>query len=262
MNRVKICLLFIITTLGFSACKTQKKKLTIEPKLVLEISKEELQKSRVIENLRTSDFDFNYLISKSKVKIKRDDKEFTLTFNIRMHKNNQIWISVNAIGGIEVARALLNKDSVQLLDRINKQYIVKDYDYLSEMLQTNVDFLLLQDLMVGNVPKQLDYAKASFTQTGADYRFEGVRDFINYVVNARLEDAKLSAIQLTDNRNTKKSVNVNYTDFKLVGNTNFPFLISSVASSEKESLSLKLEYLKVEKVEKLEFPFNVPKKFD
>lgn len=261
MNRAKNYLIVFIAVLSFSACKTQKVAQKVEQKPI-EVSKEDLQKSKVIESLSTSDFDFNYLSTKSRVKIKRDEKEFTLTFNIRMQKNNQIWISVNAIGGIEVARALLNKDSVRLLDRINKQYIVKDYAYLSDMLQTNVDFYLLQDLMIGNVPKQLDYSKAVFTQTNADYRFEGLKDFISFVIDARLVDSKLSAIRLTDSRNTKKSVNVNYSDFKLVENTNFPFLISSVASSEKESLSLKLEYLKVEKVEKLEFPFNVPKKFD
>ncbi len=261
MNRAKILLFVMIAMIGFSACKTRKKSQAVESQPI-EISKEDLQKSKVIENLRASDFDFNYLSSKSRVKIKRDGKEFTLTFNVRMHKNDQIWISVNAIGGIEVARVLLNKDSVRLLDRINKQYITKDYVYLSEMLQTNIDFYLLQDLMVGNVPKKFDYTKATFVQTDADYHFEGVMDFINFPIDARLVDAKLSAIRLTDIRNTNKNVNINYADFKLVENTNFPFLISSVASSEKESLSLKLEYLKVEKVEKLEFPFNVPKKFD
>lgn len=261
MNRAKNYLFVFILAIGFSACKTKKVPPQTEQKAI-EISKEEIQKSKVISSLSASDFDFNFLSTKSRVKIKRDDKEFTLTFNIRMHKNNQIWISVNAIGGIEVARVLMNKDSVRLLDRINKQYIVKDYVYLSELLQTKVDFSLMQDLMVGNVPKQLDYTKAVFSQTDVDYRFEGLKDFISYAIDARIVDAKLSAIRLTDNRNTKKSVSVNYSDFKLVENSNFPFLISSVASSEKESLSLKLEYLKVEKVEKLEFPFNVPKKFD
>jgi hypothetical protein len=70
------------------------------------------------------------------------------------------------------------------------------------------------------------------------------------------------SIRLSDTRNTSKNVAVNYGGFKLVDALNFPFLISSTASSEKESLSLNLEYVKVEKVDKLEFPFNVPKKFD
>ncbi len=261
MSRAKFYLLIVSIAIGFFACKTQKPVQQVEKKAI-EISKEDIQKSKVLSSLKASDFDFNYLSTKSRVKIKKDDKEYTLTFNIRMHKDHQIWISVNAIGGIEVARALLNKDSIRLLDRINKHYIVRDYTYLSEVLQTNVDFYLLQDLMIGNAPKQIDYSKAVFTQTDIDYRFEGLKDFINYLVEVRLADAKLSTIRLTDSRNLKKSVSVNYTDFKLVENANFPFLISSIASSEKESLSLKLEYLKVEKVEKLEFPFNVPKKFD
>lgn len=262
MNKIKIVALATVCIFSLGACRTKKLSVVPEQKMQVKISEEEILKKNAIASLATSDFNYNFLSSKAKVKINREGKDFSLTFNIRMQKDEQIWISVNAIGGIEVARALLNKDSVRLLDRLNKQYIVKDYLYLSELLNTKVDFFLLQDLMLGNNPKNLEYINASFSQSENLYIFEGLKDFLNYTINTRKEDSKLVYIQLKDSRDTKKNVNVNYGGFKLVENTNFPFLISSVASSEKESLSLNLEYVKVEKVEKLEFPFNVPKKFD
>lgn len=262
MNKIKIIAFAVVCIFSLQSCRT--KKLVVVPgqKMEVQISEEEIQKKNAIASLNTSDFNYNYLSSKAKVKINREGKDFSLTFNIRMQKDEKIWISVNAIGGIEVARALLNKDSVRLLDRLNKQYIVKDYQFLSELLNTKIDFYLLQDLMIGNNPKNLEYINASFSQTVNLYKFEGIKDFLNFTINTRKEDSKLVYVQLNDTRDAKKSVNVSYGGFKLVDNANFPFLISSVASSEKESLSLNLEYVKVEKVEKLEFPFNVPKKFD
>ncbi len=261
MNKSTARILILISVLAFSACRT--KKVVQQPdQQQIQVSAEELLKSSIVPIIRNANFNFQFISAKAKVKVNRDGKDFNLTFNIRMQKDEQIWISVNAIGGIEVARALLNKDSIRLLDRLNKQYLVKDYQFLSELLNTSVDFYLLQDLMLGNTPKNFNYMSSTLSQSDYAYEFTGTKDFLNYTVDARKEDLKLLSIRLRDTRNSAKNVAVNYGGFKLVDALNFPFLISSTASSEKESLSLNLEYVKVEKVDKLEFPFNVPKKFD
>lgn len=261
MNRITVVSFLAFILFSVSACRSTK-VLKMPEEQQLQLSEEELLKSKIIPTLFNSDFNFQYLTSKAKIKLNRGGKDYALTFNIRMQKDEQIWISINALGGIEVARALLNKDSVRLLDRINKQYIVKDYAFLSEMLNTPIDFYLMQDLMLGNNPKTLDYIHAKLTASDYTYQFTGLKDDYNYELNVRKEDSKLSSINLNDSQNSKKKVEVNYGGYKLIDNINFPFLITSTASSEKESLSLNLEYLKVEKVDKLEFPFNVPKKFD
>jgi hypothetical protein len=81
-------------------------------------------------------------------------------------------------------------------------------------------------------------------------------------LNIRKEDYKTQSIVLSDLENKKRKVEVNYGGYKIFEGYNFPYLISSLASSQKESLSLNLEYVKVEKVNNLEFPFTIPKKFD
>jgi Domain of unknown function (DUF4292) len=261
LNRSKSSIFLLVILFALGACKT-KKSIEQPAQAQVVVSEEELLKSKIIPSLRTADFSYNFLTAKAKVKINREGRDFSLTFNFRMQKDEQIWISVNAIGGIEVARALLNKDSIRLLDRLNKQYIVRDYQFLSEQLNTPIDFYLLQDLLLGNSPKNINYMDASLSNSDYSYQFSGVKDYINYIVEVRKEDVKMVRINLKDANNSQKIVNVNYGDFKLVDGLNFPFLINSTANSEKESLSLNLEYQKVEKVEKLEFPFNVPKKFE
>jgi hypothetical protein len=261
MNKIRAGLFIVILFVTASACRTKKVTAIAEPQQI-KVSEEDLLKSKIVPSMLNADFIFTYLSAKAKVKVNREGKDYSLTFNIRMQKDEQIWVSVNALGGIEVARALLNKDSIRLLDRLNKQYIVRDYQFLSELLNTPVDFYLMQDLMLGNSPKNLDYMSAGLSSSDFSYQFSGLKDMIAFMLEIRKEDSKLLRINLTDTKELKKVVNVNYGDFKLIDNYNFPFLISSTASSEKESLSLNLEYVKVEKVEKLEFPFNVPKKFD
>jgi len=227
----------------------------------IELSKEEQEKLKFIERLQTSYFDYTFLSAKAKVKVNRAGTDFSLTFNIRAQKNERIWISANAIGGIEVARILLTKDSVKILDKFQKKYIAQDYRYLSELLKTNVNFEMMQDLMFGNAPKNYDYSSADVLQNAATVQFNGVAEATAWAIDLRKDDLRLQRISMAEAA-TKRNVEINYGAYKMVGDSNFPHLISSTASSQKESLSLNLEYVKVEKVNNLEFPFNVPKNFD
>ena len=47
-----------------------------------------------------------------------DGKKYDVNANIRMYKDSAIWISANAILGIEAMRVLITKDSVKLLDKL------------------------------------------------------------------------------------------------------------------------------------------------
>jgi hypothetical protein len=54
--------------------------------------------------------------------------------------------------GIEVFRILLTPDSLKLISKVpdNKYYYVGRFDVLSDMLGTEIDFDMLQNLLVGN----------------------------------------------------------------------------------------------------------------
>lgn len=226
------------------------------------VSAEELLKQSLLTKIPNANFNFNYLQAKAKVQANVKDKDYNLNFNIRIQKDERIWISVNAIAGIEVARILINKDSVRIIDRINNQYLVKDYDFISGMLNMKVNYEMIQNLMLGNSPILLNNESLSVKQ-----------DDLNYVLTAksneslsnfayRKTDTKLSEFSLEETTIEKRSIKVQYNDYRMIEDANFPFLINSIASSQKESLKLNVQYTKVEKLNSLEFPFNVPKRFE
>ena len=49
-----------------------------------------------------------------------DGKNYKLNVYLRMYNDSAIWLSANAILGIEAMRLLITKDSVKMLDNINK----------------------------------------------------------------------------------------------------------------------------------------------
>src|SRR5687767_12031726 len=49
-----------------------------------------------------------------------DGKKYDVNANLRMLKDSAIWISANAVLGIEAIRVLVTRDSVKFLDKLNK----------------------------------------------------------------------------------------------------------------------------------------------
>ncbi|RYG21494.1 MAG: DUF4292 domain-containing protein, partial [Chitinophagaceae bacterium] len=56
--------------------------------------------------------------------------ENNVTMLIRIEKDKKIWVSVTAIAGIEVARAVITPDSLLLRDNLNKTYARKPFSYI------------------------------------------------------------------------------------------------------------------------------------
>ncbi len=71
--------------------------------------------------------------------------------SIRMQKDSLIWLSISKLG-IEGARVLIARDSVRILDKINRQYAVADYGTISRQFRFPLSFEWLQALLVGNLP--------------------------------------------------------------------------------------------------------------
>jgi hypothetical protein len=96
----KIILIFICTiALSISSCRV-KKAASLPNQATEQVSEEELLKKSIVAKLFAVGFDYHFLTAKAKVKVTREGKDFSLTFNIRSEKDKQIWISANAIGGI------------------------------------------------------------------------------------------------------------------------------------------------------------------
>src|SRR5215217_5947410 len=95
-----------------------------------------------------------------------DGKNYDVNANVRMFKDSAIWISANAILGIEAMRVLITKDSVKLLNKLDKLYTARSVDYLQDVTSLPLDLPTLQDLIVGNAVF-VDSNVSSFSSKGS-----------------------------------------------------------------------------------------------
>ena len=72
--------------------------------------------------------------------------------NIRMKHDSIIWISISPALGIEVFRVIVTPDSVKYISKIpdNKYYHEGGYSTISDLAKIELDFEMLQDILVGN----------------------------------------------------------------------------------------------------------------
>ncbi len=221
-----------------------------------------------IEEARANvaEIDFAYLTAKSKLSFKSKDQDIeNATVFLRVRKDSLIWISVRKIG-IEAVRALISRDSIVILNTFQKEYSVYDFPTISKQFNFDMNFDLLQSLIVGNLP--LPKRPAQKIKNERDYlllrQSEGKVLVENYIGE---QDRKLKKLMVTE-QPTKNTLRLDYEDFTVLNNFLFPY--TSLVTLDYKSKDdgrfyqtlLKIQHNKVELVDKSPgFPFSIPAKY-
>lgn len=141
-----ISIVFIFITVVLSSCGLLPKGHKID-----KAYNKELTEKRIADSILTAR-QFNYTWFHAKCKIRMTDKESSMDFTatIRAKKDSAIWLTVSPFLGIEVARILFTKDSVFIINRINKSNDRLGYNVMRNYTDIPVSFYTIQDLLCGN----------------------------------------------------------------------------------------------------------------
>ncbi len=94
--------------------------------------------------------DFEWLSTRFSGTVKWENKSHAIAGSMKMRKDSAIYISLAPFLGIEVARAIITPDSVKLINRLESTYYVGNLSFLSKMFNAEIDFFMLQALLLGN----------------------------------------------------------------------------------------------------------------
>lgn len=155
-NRILGFGLLLMVIVYTSSCSSHKKAIKTD-KPVAEKKKDlvDPQKKIIADKLAINRNEPQYFAAK--LDIECADNYFVMrnfTANIRMHKDKAIWVSVSANLGlkIEVGKALITPDSITVIDKYNRTYYAKPFNYINSFLKYPLDFATLQQLLWGNSP--------------------------------------------------------------------------------------------------------------
>ena len=220
--------------------------------------------NREPNELNIEEFQFDYFSAKSKIQFQDPHSQLKATANVRMRKDSVIWISLSASLGIEALRCLITTDSVFVIDRVNKEYLMLNYTQLSEKFNFNIDYHILQSIVLGSLPMRRK-ENDPVSLEGDYYVLEqenGDVEIKNYINSSSMKLIMVKMIEVsTDNK-----LNLNYGNFQYLNDYIFPYksLVSlEFLNKEKRNQTLiSVDYNKAQIEEKeIKFPFNVPQKF-
>src|SRR5690554_5290997 len=153
--------LVLATLFAFSACKKQKD--------VLRKGIDSKSTEYLIQQVKKNEVNFNSISTKADFKVITKDKTQSFKANIRIQKDSAIWISITPLLGIEVARVLITQDSVKVINRLTKEYFIGDFSYLHKRFNIDLEYEVIQAILVGNsIPFETGEG-TRFTKDKSDY---------------------------------------------------------------------------------------------
>jgi hypothetical protein len=202
-------------------------------------------------SLKENEFNYDWLTSKFSVNLDIDSNKQSFNVSMRAKKDSAIWMSVSLLG-IEGARMLVTADSLKFIDRINNKYFVGDYNYLSQLVHIDLDFEMLQSVLIGNSVEFYD----------EDEKLKSAKDSTFYLLTT-LRKKKLqkviNKIVINDFSFSRTFTGV-YSDFQVIDSSYFPFKASFNIEAQK-NIKMKINYSKVVKDKPQSMPFNIPSKY-
>jgi len=196
--------------------------------------------------------------AKAKININHPQMNVSFNMTLRVEKDKQIWFSANAFGLIEVARGLVDKDSVRVWDKFNNKCMVGSLNVLQGYVPIPLGLGQLQHFLMGRV--FWDSLVAGKIEVRGDSSFmQGSQGGINF--NASIwQKYLLHKAKAMDDLLEVSLVNQN---FKPVSNMLIPFekLLNSnqLENGKMQSSGLKIEFTKFEFIrEKPDFTLELP----
>ena len=226
--------------------------------------------------LKENELKFDWFSAKFNLDLVIDKKKTSLRGQIRMRKDSAIWVSLSPALGIEMARLLITSDSVKFLNRINKSYFKGDYKVVNKFLGTNVDYDILQSILLGNDLTYYEDGKFRATYDSKEYHLvtAGRRKLKKYVRNEEDADRiyiqniflnpetfKITNMKVKEIDGGNRKLDATYSQFEEIGNQLFPHHIFFDISADN-SILVDVSYSRIEINESQRFPFKISSKYE
>ncbi len=258
-------LFFLI--LFLTSCKTQRS--------VIKEPIKEYGADYLFEKLKENELKFDWFSAKFSLDMILDKKNTSFSGQIRMCKDSIIWITLSPALGIEAARLIITTDSVKFINRINKEYFVGDYFLVNNFLDSNVDFDVLQSILIGNDLTYYEDGKFRASYDSKEYHLVTMdrKKLKKHVITQQDEERifiqniflspetfKITQMKIKEVKKENNKLEATYSDFYPVTDQLFPNHVTYHLTSDK-IIDVDLDYSRIRINEPQQFPFKISSKY-
>jgi len=274
MKKIKYVLIFLM---AIASCRPAKKVQHIEQAISKKdttervvVNPEETEKKHIdsfavvkniISNISEHPIDFTTFSAKVKIDYEGKENSDQATAYVRIQKDSLIWISLTGALGIEGMRVMIKKDSVKLMNKLQKFVQFRSIAYLQELTEIPFDFESIQDVIVGN-PVFLDTNHiVSYQVNGNDLLVLMIGDIFKNLLT--LDDRSFNVLhsKLDDVDSTRnRTADITYDDYENAGSFDFSTK-RKITVAEKSKLDINLDFKSYNFNKPQDYPFNIPKNY-
>ncbi|MES2763583.1 MAG: DUF4292 domain-containing protein [Bacteroidota bacterium] len=229
------------------------------------------------KHIRENELKYSWLSAKSDVEVNIDGEDHNLDVRVKVRKDSAIWISIQAVGLIDIAKLLITRDSVKMVVYIKKQYFKGDFNYINQLLNADLDFDLIQAALVGNSADFDDddsKMKPFIDRENCQYLLSTVRKRKLRRINSGQDSLKrsLQTMRLNpenfriinnnfEDASTNRSFHAKYDKFRSSDSIFAPHHVNIEIKAEKK-IDLKINYVRIEINQPQKLTLNIPKSYD
>jgi len=252
-------LLIVCALLSIVGCKTHK-QLVVNNKSDGSAVRTPSPVLTKLDAIRAAQLNFTTFSGRAKARMQINNSSNDVTLNIRINQGQKIWVSITAIAGIEVARAIITPDSILAINKLQGLYVRQPFSYIYKYASSQLDYRSVEALLIGNAIPQLlnDHVKMQ-------------ADSANMVLNGSLEgllyklvmgpDMKAKSTNLSD-QDAGQTMQVDNSVFMPVANRVVPSQIEINSTAGARKVKISMHYIKQDFDLPLEYPFSIPDSYE
>jgi hypothetical protein len=236
-----------------------------------------LNEKKLSKHISDNELKTSGLQCKADITLQSESSQHELDVKIRWIPDSSMFLQIQYLLGIDIAKLWISRDSVVMVNYIEKTYLREDVSELNRWFNTELDFDLLQALLFGN--------SAAFNEDEKRLHAFVNRDSCTYMLSTERKrkwkkinsgninpytffqiltvnhiNFKIVKNEIQDPK-TQRSLKIGYSNFKTMG-YNFAPQHVDIEVNAPQVLHIKIDYVRMEPLESHLKAVSVPKGYD
>lgn len=254
MSRILLCLFCSLLTLTGCAGLRNRKAQTLQTSPPLGGSSAAFA---FINQLAAGDFEPHSWSATGQIGVVLDGRRMESAFQLRMQRDSILWMSLKPMLGVEAFRVCATRDSLQFVNRLNREFGSYSMSTLSDMAGTQLSPRMLHELLLGIVGGLRSVA----FQFSPDVPglMSGRAGSVTYDLRADTVNMRPNSLSLLG---SEGRLEVSYQSWMPMGDRRAPERLTlraiPAASHSQKATELELSFSKIVAEQVQEFPFSIP----
>lgn len=252
-----LCISVIV--LGLHSCKSKRQMIAAAPV-------EEKVDVDLFTDILDNQFNFKTFSSKLNLNLSSGTKSLSSKASLRIVKDKAIQLSIQPLFGVEMLRVYADRDSLVLLDRMNKRYVKESIEDVKRVYPVGFDYKTLQSLLTNQV-----FVSGQTDVIYSDYKkfSTGLVSDMHYLLRSVDKESgieysftidgndRIALTCLTEPKDNY-SMNWKYDDFVMEARKAFPRKMDVALASTKRRVNVGLEFSGITLDEDFDLQVSVP----